>query len=119
MKSLNHLILLMSILLATGCSTSEVPLDELPIDPIEPVTYEKDVKNIINSSCATANCHDDISPAVGLALTSYNLVRNAALNGNLFGRINNTASPMPPTGLLPLSTRQLIGRWADDGYLEE
>ncbi|SNR14326.1 hypothetical protein [Tenacibaculum jejuense] len=120
MKSRIYPIILFSLLVLSSCSTSEVPIEQLPIvQPTEQITYEKDVKNIISNSCATTNCHDDVSPAAGLALTNFDRVRNAAENGNLFGRINNSANPMPPSGLLPTSTRNIISQWRADGYLEE
>ncbi|WP_442267715.1 hypothetical protein ACSIGC_08630 [Tenacibaculum sp. ZS6-P6] len=119
MKPLINLFSISILLTISSCSTSEVPSDETPIDPVEKITYEKDVKGIINSSCATTNCHDAVNPTAGLALTNFNNVRNAAENGNLFGRINNSASPMPPSGLLPSSTRNIISQWRADGYLEE
>jgi len=105
-------------LLIASCSSSEVPAED-PIDPSTKITYEKDVKSIINSSCATAACHDNVSPTAGLSLTTYDLVRNAAENGNLFGRINSTTNFMPPTGQLPSPTRSIITKWKDDGYLEQ
>ncbi|WP_299622633.1 hypothetical protein [uncultured Tenacibaculum sp.] len=120
MKTPIKLLSLATVLMITSCSTSEVPAEEGPTNPpLEKVTYEKDVKGIINSSCATTNCHDDVNPTAGLALTTYTRVRNAAETGNIFGRINNTASPMPPSGLLPSSTRNIISQWRADGYLEQ
>ncbi len=120
MKSLINLLSIFAIITLTSCSSSEVPVDGPDTNPpVAKVTYEKDVKGIINGSCATMNCHDDVSPTAGLALTNYTRVRNAAENGNLFGRINSSSNPMPPTGLLPSSIRSIISQWRADGYLEE
>ncbi len=117
-----------TVLFLSSCSSSEVPAadDENPddgtggtTDPIAKVTYEKDVKGIINSSCATTSCHDSTSPAANLNLTTYTLVRNAAENGNLLGRVNSTSNFMPPSGPLPSSTRAILDKWKDDGFLED
>ncbi|TCI93534.1 hypothetical protein [Tenacibaculum sp. M341] len=116
-----------TVLFLSSCSSSEVPAadDENPddgtggtTDPIAKVTYEKDVKGIINSSCATTSCHDSTSPAANLNLTTYTLVRNEAENGNLLGRVNSTSNFMPPSGPLPSSTRAILDKWKDDGFLE-
>ncbi|CAM1342558.1 hypothetical protein [Tenacibaculum amylolyticum] len=118
-KSLKLFSLLCISFSIFSCSTSEVPAEEEPTpNPTEKITYEKDVKNIINNSCATAACHDNTNPTAGLSLTTYVQVRAAAENGNLFGRINNASNPMPPTGLLPTSNRNIIDQWRTDGYLE-
>lgn len=118
MRILPKFLFLVTALIFFSCSPSEVPNEQPPISLTQQITYEKDVRGIINSSCATTNCHDDINPTAGLALTNYTRVRTAAESGKIFSRINNTSSPMPPTGLLPSSTRNIISQWRADGYLE-
>ena len=103
-------------LLATSCTTAEIPLDEVG-DPItDIVTYDADVKTIIDNNCTT--CHGSVRPQAGLSLVSYQQVRTAAESGNLIPRMNNATNPMPPSGILPAATRALIDKWADDGFLE-
>ncbi len=81
-------------------------------------TYDKDVKTIVNNSCATSSCHDATNPAAGLKLTNYAEVKNAAQNGNLIARMNSSSSPMPPSGMLSSNTRAIIDKWKSDGFLE-
>ncbi len=111
------LVLSMSLLLFS-CSSSEIS-DPTPVDPPseEKTTYDKDVKTLINNSCATSACHDADNPAAGLPLTNYNQVRNAAETGNLINRINSSSNPMPPSGQNN-TVISIIDQWKNDGYLE-
>ncbi len=119
MKKLNLTLLLVLSISIMSCSSSEVSNeDPVVVDPTAKVTYEKDVKNIINNSCAVSGCHTGSNPPAGILLNTYNQVRSQAENGNLIGRINNGSNPMPPTGLLPGSTRSIIDQWKADGFLE-
>ena len=113
----HHLIALLTFGLILGsCTTAEIPLDD-EIDPIvEIVTYNGDVKAIIDNNCVT--CHGSVTPNAGLSLVTYQQVRNSAENGNLIPRMNNATNPMPQGGLLPAATRAIIDKWADDGFLE-
>lgn len=118
MKARNLTLLLLTILIAS-CTSSEVSNDDpVVIDPTQKITYEKDVKNIINNSCAVSGCHTGSNPPAGILLTTYNQVRSQAENGNLIARMNNSSNPMPPTGILPSSTRSVIDQWKADGFLE-
>ncbi len=108
-----------SLILATfmlSCSSTEIPAFEPDLTTM--ITYEKDVKNIISNSCATVACHDAVSPAAGLPLTNFTQIKNAAENGNLVDRMNSSSNPMPPAGLLPAATRNIINQWKADGFLE-
>lgn len=101
--------------LFSSCSKSEVPLTE-DIDSSVTVTYDADVKGIIDTNCIS--CHSGSTPPAGLTLTDYFDVREAAENGALIDRINSTANPMPPSGNLPASTLSIIDEWQADGFLE-
>ena len=81
-------------------------------------TYDKDIKTLINNSCATASCHDTSSPAAGLSLTTFAQVKNAAQNGNLFTRVNNNTMPPSPNSPLSNTNKALLEKWKTDGYLE-
>lgn len=81
-------------------------------------TYEKDVKTIINNSCATSSCHDSTNPASGLRLTTYAEVKSAAQNRGMIERMNNANNPMPASGRLSSDTRAIIDKWKTDGFLE-
>ncbi|CAL2102779.1 conserved exported protein of unknown function [Tenacibaculum sp. 190130A14a] len=120
MRTKSLLFLAFSICISlTSCSSDS---DASPSGPVNPTptaktTYDKDVKTVINSSCATASCHDAVAPTGGLPLTNFTQVKNAAQNGNLIARINSSSNPMPPTGRVQ-SIINLINNWKDDGYLE-
>lgn len=114
-KQLLPLVILVSLLMAS-CTTTEIPLDEVTEPVVEVVTYNGDVKAIIDNNCI--GCHGTSSPQAGLSLVTYQQVRNAAENGNLLNRMNNATNPMPPSGLLPANTRALVDAWASEGFLE-
>lgn len=119
MKKRNLTFLFVLAFLIANCTSSEVANDDpVVIDPTQKVTYEKDVKNIINNSCAVSGCHIGSNPPAGILLSTYNQVRSQAENGNLIARMNNSSNPMPPTGILPSSTRSVIDQWKADGFLE-
>lgn len=104
------------------CSSSEIEAEATPPPPPPPptsstITYSKDVRTVINNSCATSACHDATAPSAGLPLTNYTQVRNAAENGNMIARINSSSNPMPPSGKNN-AIAALINQWRDDGYLE-
>ncbi|HAO14676.1 MAG TPA: hypothetical protein DDE71_03815 [Tenacibaculum sp.] len=103
-----------------NCSSSEITeLIPTPVDPPSgKTTYEQNVKTLINNSCATSACHDAVIPASGLPLTNYTQVKNAAENGNLINRINNSSDPMPPSGQNS-TIISIINQWKNDGYLEK
>lgn len=96
-----------------SCSTTEVPVTPEVTDQI---TYNVNVKSIVDNSCATSSCHDAVSPAAGLKLTTYSEVKSSAQSGSFHTRINN--GTMPPGNPLPSATIAIITKWQSDGYLE-
>ncbi|WP_053002639.1 c-type cytochrome [Kordia jejudonensis] len=107
-----------TVLFLYNCTTNTIDegdIQDLP--PIEEtVTYDDDVAPIIASNCI--GCHSGPNANAGLDLSNYANVRGAAEQGNLVNRINNGSNPMPPSGILPPETRQIIDQWIADGYLE-
>lgn len=69
-----------------SCSTKEIPVTP---EVTEKITYVKNVKSIVDNSCATSSCHDAVGPAAGLKLTTYSEVKSSAQNGNFHARIDN------------------------------
>lgn len=81
------------------------------------ITYTEDIRIIIQSNCIS--CHSDPpTNNAPMPLTTYAEVKSAVESRGLLTRINSTTDPMPPTGRLPSSTRQLIADWIDLGYPE-
>ncbi|GAB5557940.1 MAG: hypothetical protein SchgKO_21530 [Schleiferiaceae bacterium] len=105
-------LLLISSLFWVGCSKTET---QTPPSP-QTANYDPEVKAVMNSYCIT--CHSGSAASAGLRLDNYNDVRNASENGNLLNRINSSSAPMPPSGLMPSSQRQIMDSWANNGYPE-
>ena len=104
------------IILISSCSESYIPIEETTQIPTGPVSYQTDISPIVSSRCI--NCHSGNAPQGGLLLQTYNQVRNSTENGSLIQRINDPADPMPASGLMPVSTRELFDKWVANGYLE-
>ncbi|HAS46607.1 MAG TPA: hypothetical protein DCS93_39355 [Microscillaceae bacterium] len=80
------------------------------------IRYNPEVQNIMFNHCTT--CHGGNNPSAGLDLTTYQNVRQSTELGTLNQRINDAANPMPQSGLLPPSERQIIAKWIQDGFPE-
>jgi len=88
-------------------------------DTINIITYNTNVKNIIDNNCL--NCHGNTNPNAGLSLTNYSQVKQAVLNNGLIDRISRPIGDpqlMPQTGKLPQQTIDIIVKWNTDGLLE-
>jgi cytochrome c5 len=114
-------ILITGMALVLGCTQcSKAIIDENPTDlpPVnQPVHYQPEVQTIMFNNCIT--CHSGAAPSAGLRLDNYGDTRYATEYGKLIDRINNASNPMPPSGLLPAATRQLMDKWVVDGYPEK
>ncbi len=103
-----------------NCSSSGGDdLSETPNPDPDPtnnnVTYNGSIKAIIDNNCI--RCHGS-TPTSGAptSYTTYTQVKNSV--DGILNRINNTSSPMPPSGLMATGNRDLIQQWKDDGLLE-
>ena len=116
MKKKIKVILLLGLMFAVGVSCVGSDDSDDMIDP-DQVTYEADVRPIVEGICL--NCHTD-PPINGapMPLTSFDAVRNAVETRGLLTRINSISNPMPPSGLLPADTRQVFQDWVDQGFIE-
>ncbi|MFC4740581.1 c-type cytochrome [Flavobacterium ponti] len=109
------------ILLSLSCTNHSE--DDLIIKSENPilVTYEQNVKSIINNNCVS--CHGS-TPSNGapMSLTTYNQVKDAVLNRGLLDRISRTTGEpglMPNGGpRLPQQTIDIVVKWNSDGLLE-
>lgn len=85
------------------------------------VTYSNQIQPIMTNNCASVHCHNAVTLQSGYNFAIYNDCKTAALNGRLQIRcIDNTDpnGPMPPTGLLPQSQRDLLQCWINNGALQ-
>lgn len=101
-----------------SCTTAVI--DEVSVGGLDPIQrtilYDPDVQTIMFNNCVT--CHGGPAPNAGVDLTTYDNVRFYTESGNLNQRMNDAASPMPPSGLLPAEQRQIIAKWIEDGFPE-
>ncbi|WP_394747182.1 hypothetical protein [Spongiimicrobium salis] len=117
MKINTKLMIMGSILIALVSCTSvnEEDLIDPPVEGI--ITFEANIQPITQGICN--ECHSD-PPQNGapIPLVTLENVRSAIENRGLIGRINSNTAPMPPSGLLPVATRELFDRWVEDGFAE-
>ena len=118
MKKLPLIMLVLLTISLIACSSDSN--DESPIptpNPSAKVTYNGNIKAIINGNCA--NCHGS-TPANGApssaSFDAYTKVK--AVADKIITRTNDTSSPMPTSGLMSQTNRNLIKKWKADGLLE-
>ncbi len=111
------LIPLSGVVFFTSC-TNDSTSDLIDNTPIENVTYQLNVKSIIDNNCIV--CHGTV-PMNGapMSLTTYENVKDAVLNRGLLNRItrdNGQPGLMPNGGpRLPQATIDVILQWQADG----
>ncbi len=111
-------ITLFFIFFLVSCSKDKLAPPDFSCDP-QP-TYNSDVDNIINSSCAYAGCHDGSSAPGNFG--SYATL-SGFLSPTLFERRALVLRDMPPqeaTGPTSLTEEQIqiLSCWVEDGYPE-
>lgn len=85
--------------------------------------YVNDVKPIIISNCAMAGCHDNITAADGIRLTTYNYIMSTVRAGDasrskLYKSIiktNDERMPPAPMPALTAAQKLLVKKWIDQG----
>ena len=128
MKTVNFklsLMIALAILLASCTHKSEdinpeVPLDKDTLCDPNLVYFVNDIQPILNSSCAYAGCHDVVTHADGVDLTTYDKVMSTGEvkagnpNGSeLYEKI--AKGKMPPSGPLASVQQQKIYDWIMQG----
>ncbi len=119
------LVLFFGVILLSSCSHKDdvVPFARVDIDTAcdpNTVYFVNDVQPIINSSCAYNGCHDVVTHADGIDLSSYSSIMS---DGEIIaGNPNNSEfyeeiekGEMPPNGALSSSQQQLIHDWILQG----
>jgi mono/diheme cytochrome c family protein len=69
---------------------------------------------IFSQSCVS--CHSAANPQAGLNLTNYAAAKAEA--ATIQSRMKNAGAPMPPTGLLSTTSRQVVDTWVNGGALQ-
>lgn len=87
------------------------------------VYFVNEIQPIISSNCTMSGCHDAVTHANGVNLTTYTNIRRYVTPGNaadskIWEVINKTGSDrMPPAPMLPLTAEQKakIQKWINQG----
>ncbi|RYD92370.1 MAG: cytochrome c [Sphingobacteriales bacterium] len=117
MKKLIYLPLAALALYSCDSHTYDEIGEEIIIEG--PVTYNANVKSIIDNNCVM--CHSQQGSASFRPLTTYSQVKAAVEEAGLLNRIqlqNGEPGVMPSTGRMPQSNIDVILEWNADGLLE-
>lgn len=85
--------------------------------------FVNDILPIISSNCTMSGCHDNITHAEGVNLTTYNNIIRYVSPGNASGsklykviiRTDNERMPPPPQPPLTAAQKALIQKWISQG----
>ncbi len=113
--------ILLTFVMISFLSCSENSTDDLIENNNSAITYNSQVKNIIQNNCLFCHTSPPINGAP-MQLTSYNDVKNAILTRGLIDRISRPqgASGMMPSGgtRLPQATINILIAWQNGGFVE-
>jgi len=107
-----------SALLTTGCAWDQLELEPVP----EVVSFSGDIQPMFDASCVDG-CHaaNLIPPNLSQG-NSYDVLFSTSLvdtlnptTSVLYVRMNETSTPMPPTGKLNQNTVNLVLAWIEQG----
>ncbi|AOC97020.1 hypothetical protein BB050_03942 [Flavobacterium anhuiense] len=124
MKKTIVLTILMAVFASCSDSdtTQEIETPTTPTNPTDPtgtVTYNKDVKSIIDANCIS--CHSSGRSASFRPLTTFAQVKAAVESAGLLGRIqlqNGQQGIMPQGGRMSQANIDIIVKWNTDGLKE-
>jgi len=120
MKNKVKLMIPLFTYIVLGC-TNDSESDLTNEEPIGIITYNVNIKSLIDSNCLS--CHSDPTRnGAPFSLTNFEQVSVIAENGSLLSALNKQTGEtgaMPPSGRLPQATIDLIAQWIEDGQLEQ
>jgi hypothetical protein len=116
---------------APSCSHDPINPNPTPTDTTgttchpDTVYFVNEVLPIITSNCASSNCHDNIAPKEGIALTSYSKIVKEVSPGNpsnselyeVLFKTGNKQMPPPPAAALDSTSKWKIKTWIQQGAL--
>ncbi|WP_299185163.1 hypothetical protein [uncultured Aquimarina sp.] len=117
---ISKFLIFCAILFNISCE-NDSEKDLIDITPVTVVTYDNNVKSIIDSNCTS--CHTD--PPINFApmpLLTFDQVKEAVDNRALLDRVSSEdISFLMPSGgpRLPQATIDIILQWNTDGLLEQ
>ncbi len=109
---LKMMIIITTVFFFAACSTTK--------NATASYTYTKDVKAVIDEQCGN-KCHNAERPADGIDLTTYEKVKDQAMNGKLIPAIQHMegVEPMPKKNpKLDDATIERIVAWVAAGAAE-
>jgi len=112
-------VTLLTLFLYSCDSHTYEELEETPPVVVGKVTYDAQVKAVIDNYCI--NCHSQNGSMPYRMLTNYAEVKDAIENTDLIDRIqreNGEPGQMPQGGRMPQGQINLILQWNTDGLLE-
>jgi hypothetical protein len=121
MKKTFFSITLAALFSIIACKKEEVSATKYDCAGSTP-TYEKNVKAILDKSCAFSGCHAAANSADGIDLSSYAKVKAEAAKSAFLGSIEHASGydKMPKGGnKLPDADIKTIACWIQNGYLEK
>ena len=71
--------------------------------------YSVEIQQIMAANCLS--CHNGPGGAAAIPMESHALLKEFATNGTLIDRINDSGSPMPPSGLMSACDRSKMEAW--------
>lgn len=110
----------MGILLLTSCSKDKA------IDPntliahcdSTSLSYNKDIRQILNNNCAFSGCHDATTKQSGFDFSYYNGAKEVYRALDNINNKNGLIMPPLPYGKMPDSLITKIETWVATGYCE-
>jgi hypothetical protein len=114
-RTLFPFILFFFSLLFTACSSSSSE-SEITDPIIEIATYSDPIKGIIDKNCATSGCHSSSSKSAGIALSTFQEVKDGFIYSGSWNQIET--NQMPKSYNLSAAEKELIKNWIDNGYIK-
>jgi hypothetical protein len=112
------LFFLLAVLVAcdkkVGKIPTTAPATPAPANFCDSIKFNKYIKTIITSNCATPGCHTSGFPSGDF--TGYTGIKIKVDNGTFKTRVfNSPSNPMPQNGMLPQGQLDSIKCWLDRG----
>lgn len=108
------------IILCSGCTYDNVQTKYTRSEcDLLNVTWSVDIEPLVNQFCV--GCHQGSSPAAGLLLDRYEVVKNSVLQGGFSIRINKPITDplkMPPNATLDSCAIDKLNMWIANGAPE-
>ena len=125
--SRSFLLAMLALFFANSCVSDELPPTDNMVDCTgEQPTYETNIRNIIDNSCAYSGCHLDSAPGNYSNFTGLRLaIESGTFSQRVFTIKDDPVLGMPPNNApagrprdLTADELNLLRCWIQDGYPE-